>query len=75
MEVYPWAWAYFVSFVIIAAFVFFNLFVAVIIGEMQKLNEADMKQEIHEDSKKLDILLSEVKYLRQELNQIKKSKD
>jgi voltage-gated sodium channel len=53
MEVYPWAWAYFVSFVIIAAFVFFNLFVAVIIGEMQKLNEADMKQEIHEDSKKL----------------------
>ncbi|WP_404318123.1 ion transporter [Malaciobacter canalis] len=75
MEVYPWAWAYFVSFVIIAAFVFFNLFVAVIIGEMQKLNEADMKQEIHEDSKKLDILLSEVKHLRQELNQIKKSKD
>ncbi|PPK57969.1 voltage-gated sodium channel [Malaciobacter marinus] len=75
MEVYPWAWAYFVSFVIIAAFVFFNLFVAVIIGEMQKLNEADMKQEIHEDSKKLDILLNEVKHLRQELNQIKKSKD
>ncbi|QEE33347.1 ion transporter [Malaciobacter canalis] len=75
MEVYPWAWAYFVSFVIIAAFVFFNLFVAVIIGEMQKLNEADMKQEIHEDSKKLDILLNEVKHLRQELKQIKKSKD
>ena len=75
MEVYPWAWAYFVSFVIIAAFVFFNLFVAVIIGEMQKLNEAEMKQEIHEDSKKLDILLNEVKHLRQELNQIKKSKD
>lgn len=75
MEVYPWAWAYFVSFVIIAAFVFFNLFVAVIIGEMQKLNEADMKQEIHEDSKKLDILLNEVKHLREELKQIKKSKD
>lgn len=72
MEVYPWAWVYFVSFIIIAAFVFFNLFVAVIIGEMQKLQEADMKQEIHEDSLKLDVLLNEIKALRQEVNNLKK---
>ena len=71
MEVYPWAWVYFVSFVIIAAFVFFNLFVAVIIGEMQKLQEADMKEEIHEDSKKLDILLEEMKILRLEVQELK----
>lgn len=72
MEVYPWAWAYFVSFIIIAAFVFFNLFVAVIIGEMQKLQEADMKEEIHEDSLKLDILLEEMKSLREEISLLKK---
>jgi voltage-gated sodium channel len=70
MEVYPWAWVYFVSFVIIAAFVFFNLFVAVIIGEMQKLQEADMKQEIHEDHEKINQLLKEV----QELKALIKSK-
>lgn len=64
MEVYPWAWTYFVSFVIIAAFVFFNLFVAVIIGEMQKLQEEDMKQEIHEEHEKIDQLLKEVKELK-----------
>ncbi|MDZ7820000.1 MAG: ion transporter [Aliarcobacter sp.] len=75
MEVYPWAWVYFVSFIIIAAFVFFNLFVAVIIGEMQKLQEADMKEEIHEDSKKLDILLNEMKSLREEINSLKKDKN
>lgn len=74
MEVYPWAWAYFVSFVIIAAFVFFNLFVAVIIGEMQKIQEADMKEEIHEDSKKIDLLLEEIKALRQEVSDFKNSK-
>lgn len=74
MEVYPWAWAYFVSFIIIAAFVFFNLFVAVIIGEMQKLQEADMKEEIHQDSLKLDILLEEMKLLREEINSLKKDK-
>ncbi|MEN8718596.1 MAG: ion transporter [Sulfurovum sp.] len=72
MEVYPWAWVYFVSFVIIAAFVFFNLFVAVIIGEMQKLQEEEMKEEIHEDSKKLDILLEEIKELKQEVKELKK---
>lgn len=71
MEVYPWAWVYFVSFVIIAAFVFFNLFVAVIIGEMQKLQEAEMKEEIHEDSKKLDIILEEMKELKAEVKRLK----
>ncbi len=75
MEVYPWAWIYFVSFVIIAAFVFFNLFVAVIIGEMQKLQEADMKEEIHEDSLKLDRLLDEIQSLRTEVQALKKDKD
>ena len=47
MEVYPSAWLYFVSFIIIAAFVFFNLFVAVIIGEMQKLQDEELKDYIH----------------------------
>ncbi|MEA3352292.1 MAG: ion transporter [Campylobacterota bacterium] len=64
MEVYPWAWAYFVSFVIIAAFVFFNLFVAVIIGEMQKLQDEDMKNEIHDEHEKVDQLLKEVQELK-----------
>ena len=72
MEVYPMAWIYFVSFVIIAAFVFFNLFVAVIIGEMQKIQEADFHEEVHEDSKKLDILLEEIKTLREEVKDLKK---
>ena len=72
MDVYPWAWAYFVSFVIIAAFVFFNLFVAVIIGEMQKLQESEMKEEIHADSLKLDLLIKEIQELREEVKDLKK---
>lgn len=71
MEVYPWAWLYFVSFVIIAAFVFFNLFVAVIIGEMQKLQDEGMKEELHQDHQKIDELLKEV----QELKRMLKSKE
>ena len=74
MEVHPWAWIYFVSFIIIAAFVFFNLFVAVIIGEMQKLQYAELKEELHEDSKKLDILITEMQALRQEIKELKENK-
>ncbi len=72
MEVYPWSWAYFVSFIIIAAFVFLNLFVAVIIGEMQKMQDENMKKENHEDSNKLDKLLKEMEELKKMVQKGKK---
>ncbi len=72
MEVHPWSWIYFVSFVILAAFVFYNLFVAVIIGEMEKINSADLEEEIHQDSKKLDLLLEQVQELKLEIQELKK---
>jgi len=65
MEVYPWAWAYFVSFIIIAAFVFFNLFVAVIIGEMQKMQDEGRKEEMHNEHEKINLLLKEVQELKE----------
>ena len=73
MEVYPSAWLYFVSFIIIAAFVFFNLFVAVIIGEMQKLQDEELKDEIHEDSLKLDLILKQMGELKDEIKELKKN--
>ncbi|MDF1875902.1 ion transporter [Sulfurimonas sp. SAG-AH-194-I05] len=72
MEVHPWSWIYFVSFVIIAAFVFYNLFVAVIIGEMEKINSKDIEDEIHADSKKLDLILKQMEALQEEVRELKK---
>ena len=70
MEIYPWSWIYFVSFVIIAAFVFFNLFIAVIIGEMENLRDQDNHG--HEDEmEKLDIVLLEIGKLREEIKELK----
>jgi voltage-gated sodium channel len=72
MKIHPWAWVYFVSFVIIAGFVFFNLFVAVIIGEMEKLRD----QEEHEsEEKKLDLILEELAALRAEVKELKEPTD
>ena len=41
MNVYPWAWLYFISFIIMASFILFNLFIAVIINKMQKKHEVE----------------------------------
>ena len=75
MEIHSWSWIYFVSFVIIAAFVFFNLFVAVIIGEMEKINNKDMVTEMHEDHGKIDLILLEMKELRAEIKSLKENPD
>lgn len=38
MEVYPWAWIYFVPFIMIATFTILNLFIGIIVSTMQELN-------------------------------------
>ncbi len=37
MEVYPWAWAFFVPFIIVATFTILNLFIGIIVSTMQEL--------------------------------------
>tara|TARA_B110000046_G_C12999152_1_gene401409 strand:+ start:277 stop:1074 length:798 start_codon:yes stop_codon:yes gene_type:complete len=72
MELYDWAWAYFVSFIIIAAFVFFNLFVAVIIDEMQKINTEHTDDQLNREEEKLDLLLEKVSQMQEEIKELKK---
>lgn len=71
MEMHPWSWIYFVSFVVIAAFVFFNLFVAVIIGEMQKIDNQEMMDDIHAENDKLDLILVQMQELKAEIKTLK----
>ena len=72
MKIQPWAWVFFVSFIIIAGFVFFNLFVAVIIGEMEKLSR---EGEHEEEVEKLDLILAEIKGLKEEIHQLKEREE
>lgn len=39
MVEYPWAWAFFVPFIIIATFTILNLFIGIIVSTMQELSE------------------------------------
>jgi voltage-gated sodium channel len=39
MESHPWAWAFFVPFIIVATFTILNLFIGIIVSTMQELSE------------------------------------
>lgn len=75
MEVYPWAWAFFVPFILVTTFAVLNLVVAVIVNSMQTLHDAEQEEHrqaerdmIHEETARL---AGEIKALRQELQDVK----
>lgn len=60
MEVYPWAWTFFVPFVLVTSFVVLNLFIAIIVNAMHE--EADEEQSAQRDE-----ILNEIRGLREEV--------
>jgi voltage-gated sodium channel len=75
MEVYPWAWAFFVPFILVTSFAVLNLVVAVIVNSMQIVHEAEQKEEreaerqiVHEETA---ALAGEIRALRGELGEVK----
>jgi voltage-gated sodium channel len=44
MEAHPWSWVYFVSFVLIGTFVVLNLFIAVVINNLEASKMAELKE-------------------------------
>jgi voltage-gated sodium channel len=56
MEVYPYAWAFFVPFILCATFIALNLFIGVIVSAMQGEHEEQLKleqKELEEERKRL----------------------
>jgi voltage-gated sodium channel len=43
MEVYPYAWAFFVPFILIATFTMLNLFIGIIVSAMQSFTDPSMR--------------------------------
>lgn len=48
METHPWAWAFFVPFIVIATFTILNLFIGIIVSTMQELSAGEAKAEAEE---------------------------
>ena len=78
MELFPFAWGFFVPFIIITSFAVLNLFIGIIVDAMQHLHEeereedkADLKQfaahEMDDLHARFDALQTEIKGLKEEL--------
>ncbi len=73
MDVYPYAWVFFVPFVIVTSFAVLNLFIALIVNSMNKVHADDLER--HEQAETLahserEHLLQEVLALRSEVRML-----
>jgi voltage-gated sodium channel len=48
MEVEPWAWLYFVSFVLIAAFIVLNVLIGIVLNSMEEAREIERRRALRE---------------------------
>ena len=74
MEVFPWAWAFFVPFILVTSFAVLNLFIGIVVDAMQR-EAAAAREAVHEEAEEavetvegdIDRLAAEVRALRAEL--------
>jgi voltage-gated sodium channel len=48
MDVEPWAWLYFVSFILVAAFIVLNVLIGVVLNSMEEAREIDRRRALRE---------------------------
>lgn len=75
MQAYPYAWAFFIPFILIATFTMLNLFIAVIVNAMQSFSEQEQQQTVQaveQAGERIEAgLHAELKQLRQELRELR----
>lgn len=75
MEVHPWAWLFFIPFILITTFAVLNLVIAVIVNSMQMLNDADKADDRLLEQQALraekDALAGEIAALRKDVAELK----
>ena len=70
METFPFAWAFFIPFILVTTFAVLNLFIAVVVNSMQEVHEAE--EYSHEERA---AILNEIKALREEIAALRKERD
>jgi voltage-gated sodium channel len=49
MEVYPWAWVYFVSFALVTAFILLNVLIGIVLNSMEEARELERRRRLSVD--------------------------
>jgi len=78
MEVYPYAWLFFLPFILVTSFTVLNLFIGIVVDAMQSQHEAEREAEraaeaavVAQGQSDRAEILSEIKALREEVAELK----
>ena len=74
MDVYPYAWAFFIPFIVATSFTVLNLFIGVIVAAMEAEHEAAETAERHALQDDQDTILREIRALRTEVAALRQEK-
>lgn len=75
LEVYPYAWIFFITFILVSTFTMLNLFIAVIVNAIQSQNQVQQEHTQEVVTARVDedasVLQREISALRQEVRELK----
>ena len=74
MEVHPWAWIFFVLYILVVSFAVLNLFIAVIVNGMEEISEEERKDDEQKDER-LDNLAAQNREILAELRSLRAKLD
>lgn len=72
MEAFPYAWVFFIPFILIATFTMLNLFIAVIVNAVQTMHDDDNKDELDAEKATQQQLLEQMQQLQLELKALRR---
>lgn len=75
MEVYPWAWTFFIPFILSTTFTVLNLFIGIIVSAMQEEHDAEASAERSALQSEQENILAEIRSLREEIRSLKIRRD
>jgi len=75
MQAFPFAWIFFVFFILVATFTMLNLFIGVIVETMQTLHtrkdESTNTEKTNVPANEVAVLTEEIRFLRKEVSELK----
>ncbi|WP_265516428.1 ion transporter [Nitratireductor luteus] len=72
MEVFPWAWLFFIPFIVSTTFTVLNLFIGIIVSAMQAEHDAAATAERSAMQQEQEVILVEIRALRDEVRALKR---
>lgn len=71
MEHNPYAWVFFITFILVSSFTVFNLFIGVVVNAMQAEHDLEIAERTGRPPVSMDDLMQELKKLRREVAELK----